>query len=596
MQRLWLKITGSYFILSIAFILVLWFFISSIIKNTYTDMTEDHLIENAQMVSEVIELGGLDRDTEQLDLWMNQLNEEIELRYTVINLDGEVLADSESRIEDMDNHLNRPEIQAVLVDNQELGTSTRLSDTREAQMMYVAIPVYSDGELIGAVRTSIFTTSIDNAIATIWKTLGAVLVIILLISIISAALLSYNITNPINDVINVTKRLKNQDYSARIHSRYKGEIGDLNESINILAQSLQSHVNEIEESEKQLNSILSNLVSGVILINDKGIVELTNQATERFLSKHSSKIKGRDYKYILGPLGVDNLVEATIDDNVKQHDEAHIYFPEESILDVHIAPYYTQGWLQRGAIVVLHDITAIRKLEKMRSDFVANVSHELKTPITSVKGFAETLISGDVPDPDTAQQFLKIIYDESERLNRLITDLLNLSKIEKQAMPLQIETVDVNKIISETGKTVLKLAKDKHISIHLPDETQSVEIEADKDRLSQIILNLVANAVTYTSDEGHIYIDLEERTTDIMINIRDTGMGIPPESLDRLFERFYRVDKARSRNSGGTGLGLAIVKHLVESHEGEIYVNSEEGVGSTFSVRLPKTHDGDFKD
>lgn len=590
MQRLWLKITGSYLILSITFVLVLWFFISSIIQNTYTDMTEDHLIENAQLVSEVITLGGLDEDRKTLDEWTSHFNDEITLRYTIIGKDGTVIADSESDIETMNNHIDRPEIDAVLVRNQDVGTSTRLSDTKDTSMMYVAIPVKADGEIIGAVRTSITTESIDNAISAIWTTLSAILFIILLVSVISAALLSYNITKPINRVINVTKRLQNKDYSARINADYSGEIGNLNTSVNALAASLQAHVNEIEESEKQLNSILSNLVSGVVLIDDKGFVDLTNHATERFLSKHTSKITGREYSYVFGPLGIDHLIETVIEDNVKRHDEAHIYFPEERILDVHIAPYYSQGWQQRGAIIVMHDITNIRRLEKMRSEFVANVSHELKTPITSVKGFAETLLSGDVSDKETSDQFLRIIYDESERLNRLITDLLELSKIEKQAMPLQITDVNVNEIINNSTQTISKFARDKNITLHLPDDSaEPVHVEADKDRLGQIVLNLVANAVNYTSDNGEIFINVEEHTSKIVIWVRDTGMGIPEESLDRLFERFYRVDQARSRHSGGTGLGLAIVKHLVESHDGKIFVKSVEGVGSTFTVELPKT-------
>src|SRR5699024_7982772 len=245
MQRLWLKITGSYLILSITFILVLWFFISSIIQNTYTDMTKEHLIENAQLVSEVITLGGLDEDRETLDEWTSHFDEEITLRYTIIAKDGTVIADTESDIETMDNHINRPEIDAVLVRNQEIGESVRLSDTQDMSMMYVAIPFEANGEIIGAVRTSVSTESIDDAISAIWTTLSAILFIILLVSVISAALLSYNITKPINRVINVTKRLQNKDYSARINSDYSGEIGNLNTSVNALAASLQAHVNEI---------------------------------------------------------------------------------------------------------------------------------------------------------------------------------------------------------------------------------------------------------------------------------------------------------------------------------------------------------------
>src|SRR5699024_4323756 len=260
MQRLWLKITGSYLILSITFILVLWFFISSIIQNTYTDMTKEHLIENAQLVSEVITLGGLDEDRETLDEWTSHFDEEITLRYTIIAKDGTVIADTESDIETMDNHLNRPEIDAVLVRNQEIGESVRLSDTHDMSMMYIAIPFKADGEIIGAVRTSVSTKSIDNAISAIWTTLSAILFIILLVSVIDAPQMSYNNNKPSNRGINITKPQQNKDYTARINHDYSGEIDNLNTSVNALAESLQSHLNEIEESEKQINSTLSNLV------------------------------------------------------------------------------------------------------------------------------------------------------------------------------------------------------------------------------------------------------------------------------------------------------------------------------------------------
>lgn len=264
-----------------------------------------------------------------------------------------------------------------------------------------------------------------------------------------------------------------------------------------------------------------------------------------------------------------------------------MYYPDQRILDAHLAPYLGANGEIKGIITVLHDITDIRRLEKMRSEFVANVSHELKTPITSLKGFAETLLDGAMYDPEIAKSFLTIIHDESERLHRLITDILHLSKIEQHQLPFHPEPLNVTGVIYETIDTIQEEINKKQLTIKLPNQ-KPVIIDAEKDRLQQIILNLVANAVTYTPDKGTIEIGIVEKDDQIELTVKDTGIGISKEELPRIFERFYRVDKARSRNSGGTGLGLAIVKHLVESHHGSIQVDSEEGKGTLFTITLPK--------
>lgn len=224
----------------------------------------------------------------------------------------------------------------------------------------------------------------------------------------------------------------------------------------------------------------------------------------------------------------------------------------------------------------------------MRSDFVANVSHELKTPVTSVSGFSETLMSGEVTDEETTKQFLKIIHDESQRLDRLISDLLNLSKIERQKMPLNLETLNMTALVHEVSVTLQGAIEEKRTRLVLPDPSKDVYLQGDEDRLRQIILNLVGNGINYTAEGGTVTVSLKENVEKVRLIIKDDGIGIPEESLPRIFERFYRVDRARSRHSGGTGLGLAIVKHLIESHHGEIEVESREGEGTTFTVILPK--------
>lgn len=247
--------------------------------------------------------------------------------------------------------------------------------------------------------------------------------------------------------------------------------------------------------------------------------------------------------------------------------------------------------VERGMLFLLQDVTAIRRLENMRSEFVANVSHELKTPIAAVKGFAETLLSGGVKDEETARSFLQIIYDESERLNRLIGDILELSKIESKRSPLECSPVHLSTFFEMLSDTLDKVAEKKRISLHL-DVPEELFIEADEDKLKQIFLNLLSNSINYTLEGGSVRLKVTSVPTDdepekVIVAVSDTGIGIPKKDVPRIFERFYRVDKGRSRNSGGTGLGLSIVKHLVELHRGTVTVESELGIGSTFSVELP---------
>ena len=268
--------------------------------------------------------------------------------------------------------------------------------------------------------------------------------------------------------------------------------------------------------------------------------------------------------------------------------DIHFYFPNTRIIDAHLAPYVHRNGQFKGIIAVLHDVTEVRRLERMRSEFVANVSHELKTPVTSVKGFAETLLDGAIDDPEAARDFLEIIYKESERLDRLIKDLLYLSQIEHQQLPLQVVKFNLNSVVHNVMEALKNQIENKKQQIDIVNKGV-VWLEGDRDKIEQIIMNLLSNAISYTPEAGKITMKLWEEKEKVYFQISDTGIGISQKDIPRIFERFYRVDKARSRSSGGTGLGLAIVKHLIESHRGMITVDSMEGVGTTFTVTLPKT-------
>lgn len=588
MKRLWFRIASAFFILILVLIFILGFFLAALLKNAYTDMTRNHLVENAEMVTQLIVASESYGEREQLQELIQNFEQPIQMRFTVVDTEGVVLADSENDPAEMNNHFNRPEIQDVLEQDEAFGESIRYSTTQDFNMMYVALPLVSEGETVGAVRTSLSLGVIDDAMNRLWFSLSIALGLMFLIAAIASTMLARSITRPIDSIMNVTSRLRKNDYSSRVNTEAKGEIGDLSQSINALAASLQRQMKEIEENEQQLTSIISNMVSGVMLVNQDGKVELLNSAMERFLSQHKGNLIGQPYEKVGERFALSPHIHAVFETNEKVHEEVHSYYPQERIMDAHLAPYYGQGWQQRGVIVVLHDITEIRRLEKMRSDFVANVSHELKTPVTSVSGFSETLMSGEVTDEETTKQFLKIIHDESQRLDRLISDLLNLSKIERQKMPLNLETLNMTALVHEVSVTLQGAIEEKRTRLVLPDPSKDVYLQGDEDRLRQIILNLVGNGINYTAEGGTVTVSLKENVEKVRLIIKDDGIGIPEESLPRIFERFYRVDRARSRHSGGTGLGLAIVKHLIESHHGEIEVESREGEGTTFTVILPK--------
>lgn len=587
-DRLWFRITLSFSLLTLTLLIFLWFFVANVSENAFEEMTGEHLYENAELVAQLIDARELEDGSEALQSRIELFREPVNMRFTVIDTEGTVLADSESDPATMDNHIDRPEIQDIVNRDMNMGEAVRYSVTEDIDMMYVANPIHNDnGELIGMIRTSLPLNSINETMVVFWRGLAVFLTIILVIAAFTATILSRSITRPVTDIIKVTKRLGEKDYSSRVHTEVTGEIGELSHSVNELAANLQNQMRALHENEQQLSTILSNMVSGVMLVNQEGRILMINSAMERFLEQHNQHIVGQHYTDFDDNLNLGQYIAEVFEDNEKIHEEITSENLSKNVYDSHFGPFYGNGWKQRGVIIVLHDITNLKRLEKMRSDFVANVSHELKTPVTSVKGFSETLLGGEVKDEATARSFLEIIYNESERLDRLIRELLHLSRIENKVTPLNLNNVDLVSLIHRITRTLSKSISEKSLEVTLPLSTEEVIIEGDSDRLNQILLNLTANSINYTSEGGKIDISMEVTEDDVHIYISDTGIGIPEESVPRVFERFYRVDKARSRNSGGTGLGLAIVKHLVDSHQGDIEVSSIEGEGTTFKVTFP---------
>ncbi|MGU3981112.1 two-component system histidine kinase PnpS [Listeria monocytogenes] len=589
MKKLWLKIGLSFFILFFVVMVIVGVFSGELMKSTYLNMKENQLEDDAKILLQTTNMENLDldKDAATIQKSLDPLGEDIDARITVIDSKGDVVADTKKDPEKLDNHMNRPEVTDILKKGESVGISIRESDSLGYSMLYVAVPVKHQGKTDGVLRISISLESVDAAVAKLWGNLALIFGIALVIIAAISVFIARKITRPVREIIEVSTDLANHKYDSRIHGKISGELQDLYISVNTLAESLETQMFEIKQNEQRLNAIVQNLVSGVMLINVDKQVIMTNRTMYQILGE--TEITGKPFYEVIKSFALSQLIEATFETKTIQQKEIILYFPREMILDASVSPILGENGEITGIILLLHDITQIRHLENVRSEFVTNVSHELKTPVTALKGFAETLLDGAMYDEVLLKKFLTIIKEESDRLHRLIMDILALSRIEQNPVAENVELVDIDEVIEQSARTIFEMATEKNIRVTIPEKTSaSVMIETDRDKLQQIIINLLSNAINYTPVDGKVEVKLIEQEAEVIIEVTDNGIGIPAKDIDRVFERFYRVDKARSRHSGGTGLGLSIVKHLVENCGGRIEVESQEEVGSTFRVTLPK--------
>ncbi|PZE21478.1 two-component system histidine kinase PnpS [Paenibacillus xerothermodurans] len=581
-----------------ASVLIAGLFMAQMLKNSHIEALQTSMERELRVILVTLDWTAGGSDEEQVRYFneqANRLRSSADARITYIRADGKVLGDSDHDPVDMENHFSREEVVEARESGQ-AGTDIRYSTTLRQNMLYVAIPVTQGDQLQGYLRLAMSLAEVEAAIRQLWL----VLLIGLLAVFIIAGLISYRValglTRPIEQITKVAGQITNMNYQARFHGRKQGEVGQLGQAINRMADSLQLQMNRILEDENRLKSVLENMISGVMMIDRDGKIALLNRSAEDILGFSAKELLGKKFDEAKQQFEFTQLIQECIESKELIRDEMIFYYPSERILEINLIPMSPAEDQWAGVLVVLHDITAMRRLERMRSEFVANVSHELKTPIAAVKGFAETLLAGALNDKETAKSFLQIIFDESERLNRLIGDILELSKIESKRIPLQFSPVHLQTFIENCLNVVNSEAAKKSIELEMRVD-DDLYMEADEDRLRQILINLLSNGINYTPEGGKVKVKVEATTgsmgldkEQIRMTITDTGMGIPKKDLPRIFERFYRVDKARSRSSGGTGLGLSIVKHLVELHKGTIRVESEVGMGSKFIIELPVIH------
>ncbi|MBC9783276.1 PAS domain-containing protein [Heliobacterium chlorum] len=394
------------------------------------------------------------------------------------------------------------------------------------------------------------------------------------------------LAHTLNELTRVVSRMESGQASRYYWLVQPDELGTLAQTINQTVESVRTSIHGLHQEKTKFETILESMVEGVIGFDQMGRILLVNRAAERMLRIRSDQAMGKLMVEVFRHRGLDELLEISLRSGELVKQEIHLWPNRAQTYRVQVVPVWAENRRLLGAAMVIDDVTEVRRLEQMRTEFVANVSHELRTPLTSIKGFVETLLDGALENPVISRRFLTIIDEEAQRLQRLIEDLLYLSRIESYGDIVQGEA-RVEPEAIQVKNLLEPIAADKNITLHVAIEKELPSVPLSKDNLKQVLVNLVENAIKYTPKGGQVWFSIRLVDVDVLIEVRDTGIGIPEESLPRIFERFYRVDKTRSREMGGTGLGLAIVKHIVEKSGGQVRVNSKIGEGTTFVVSLP---------
>lgn len=419
------------------------------------------------------------------------------------------------------------------------------------------------------------------------KYLLAALLSVFALSSILVLVLVQGFTCPLDEIVDVARQLARGSWQARVKYPPRDELGEIASSLNNLSLKIRETVNELAENKGSLEAVLRTMESGVLLVDSDGQVVLVNRAAEKILGILQQDVQGKSQVEALQNFSLSTLISIVLSEWQPQREEISLFYPEERVLEVTAAPVWGEDGKEYGVVVVLYDLTEIRRLERVRAEFVANVSHELKTPVTSIKGFAETLLDGALYNHRSAEEFVNIINEEADRLSSLVGDLLDLSRIESREVKPRFVSLELTTAMKEIIDKLRPQFRKKGLNIEavLPKET--VIVQADTELIQQVLENLLDNSLKYTPEGGKVTVRLLPSQDEVAVVIEDTGIGIPAEDLPRLFERFYRVDKARSRKLGGTGLGLAIVKHIINAHGGCVWAESEPGRGSSFYFSLP---------
>ena len=549
-------------------------YITSAVREDHISNLKQHLEDKIGLLSNDVSF-----TKSNLDGFCKKRKDEIRARVTIILNDGRVIGDSDHDAATMDNHANRTEVQQAA--NLGTGMTIRYSDTLKYDFIYVARKIRHGGADEGFIRLAVPLRDIDSAINLLRMKIILVVVIVLLITWGVSVWQTDHLRRLLKQITDFSRSLSRGDIDKRLFLREAGEFSEIADNLTSMSVSLQGMISQSEEERNRLNVILRSVPDALLIIDAKGIVTLSSSSVKDFFG--DIPIACVHYAEVVRNHEFSGLIEEVQKSLLPGMTEFSVETPEEKHLTVRVSPLFYRESDLSGFVAVFHDITDIRKLEQVRKDFVANVSHELKTPITAIKGFADTLLDGALNDHENAMRFVQTIKSNSERINALVDDLMIISKIEMGVIKVEKYLIDIEGVCENIMDLFKAKAASKNLYIKHYADIDIREIEADRNRLIQILTNLVDNAIKFTEIGGVTFgIDMEDGKK--VIFVEDTGIGVPAKFVSRLGERFFRVDPARSRKMGGTGLGLAIVKHLVKAHGWNMQIESIHGKGTRVKI------------
>ncbi len=585
-KRLVWHIFPWYLIIIIVSLTIVTVYSTRAVKDFHFTTTSDDLEARAVLFEKTIS-GKIDAPYSVVDGLCKELGSATATRITVVLPDGGVIGDSDGNPGEMENHGDRPEFIRALAGM--AGSSVRYSDTLRKRFMYVAVPVRVDGRIVGAVRASMPLTALDESLGGMYVKITISGLLVAIAAAVLSMLVARRISRPVEEIKRGVVHFANNDLSYRLPVHELEEIGELAKVINAMAGRLEDRIETVERQRNEQEAVFAGMVEGLIVVDENERVVRINPAVSSFLGVDISDAEGRTIQEVVRNPYLQKFVAKTLGSAITVEEDFTLRNGRgELYVQAHGAQLLNQDGSLRGGVIVLNNVTRLRKLENLRRDFVANVSHELRTPITSIKGFVETLLDGALRNSDDAAHFLDIIARQADRMDNIIEDLLLLSGIERgiEKREVRVEKGKIIDVIRDAVEVCEYKAEKKKIGIKI-DCAADLEASVNEPLLEQAVINLLDNAIKYSDEKGSVEITASRHADKVAIEVRDEGCGIDEEDIPRLFERFYRVDMARSRKLGGTGLGLAIVKHIMQAHGGSVTVASTPGEGSAFTLHLP---------
>ena len=587
-RSIYWKITVPFILIVLVGMSLLGIYTANSTRDTEITRLENQLTNEARLVAVISGPDFASQNSQYvLDPLAKSLGKELASRITLIATNGTVLGDTDQDPATMENHSTRPEVITALSSG--TGHAIRYSATLHENMMYVAVTVSQAGSIVGLSRVALPLTTVDSSINALILTIIAAIAIVTLLVVVAAAVIAALITRPVRQMTKTAEELASGKLGGQIEIRSNDEIGRLGKTFNAMSAGLKQTMEDNEKEKIKLRTVLSSLTDGVIMTDTERKIILANPAAEQLFHFNAASSTGRPLIERVHDHDIDDLARKCL--KTKSQQTGQLETSGGRFIRIITLP--VAGVDQPAILVLLQDLTELKNLQTMRRELIGNLSHDLRTPLAGIKAMVETLKEGAIGDRETAQDFLNRVESEVDRLSQIVSEITQLSRIETGKADLTMQLADLNRLVKDVIKELEPIADKQQVILSADVDQSMPPVPVDKDRIRQTLINLIHNAIKFNKPGGKVVVSTAASPESITVSVADNGIGILPDDLPHVFERFYKADKSRSK--GGSGLGLAIAKHTVQAHGGTIWAESESGKGSTFSFRLPMNREQEKK-